>query len=239
MSNESTANEKPVLLLTGARKGIGRNLAEHYLAKGWTVIGCSRTESDLEHPDYAHFCVDVADEPAVKKLFGKVRKQYGRLDALINNAGAASMNHFLLTPRATYDRLFETNVAGTFLFCREAAKQMQRRRYGRIINFSTVAVPLKLGGEAVYVASKAAVTSLTQVLAKELGPFNITVNAIGPTPISTDLIRGVPKDKIDALVEQQSIHRLGEFRDVANLADFFLQPESDFITGQVVYLGGC
>jgi 3-oxoacyl-[acyl-carrier protein] reductase len=88
------------------------------------------------------------------------------------------------------------------------------------------------------VASKAAVASLTRVLARELGNYKITVNAVGPTPIQTDLIRGVPTEKLDALVSRQAIRRYGEFRDVSNVIDFFISPQSDFITGQIIYLGG-
>jgi 3-oxoacyl-[acyl-carrier protein] reductase len=115
---------------------------------------------------------------------------------------------------------------------------MQVHRYGRIVNFVTVAVPLKLEGEAIYAASKAAVISLTQVLARELADLGITVNAIGPTPIKTDLVRGVSPDKLNALVDRQAIKRYGEPRDVINVIDFFMQPASDFVTGQVVFLGG-
>ena len=101
-----------------------------------------------------------------------------------------------------------------------------------------MAVPLKLEGEAAYAASKAAVQSLTEVMARELASLGITVNAVGPTPIQTDLIKDVPSDKIESLVERQAIARLGTVEDVANVVDFFLRPESDFVTGQIVFLGG-
>ncbi len=230
--------DERVTLITGTRKGIGRHLAEHYLAQGHRVIGCSRQAGDLVHPHYRHFSVDVADESAVLELFASVRKDYGRLDHLINNAGIASMNHSLLTPVATVRRVMDTNLTGAFLFAREAAKIMQKARYGRIVNFSTVAVALNLEGEAAYVASKAAVEALSRVMARELAAYGITVNAVAPVPIATDLIRAVPKDKIDNLVARQAIRRLGTFDDVSNVVDFFLRRESEFVTGQVLYLGG-
>jgi len=167
-----------------------------------------------------------------------VAKEHGGIDVLLNNAGIASMNHFLLTPLHTVEQIFATNVMGTFNFCREVAKVMTRKKYGRIVNFATVAAPLKLEGEAAYAASKAAVANLTQVIAKELGGFNITVNAVGPTPVATDLIRGVSDGKIDDLINLQSVKRMGEYRDISNAVDFFIRPESDFVTGQVMYLGG-
>ena len=229
-----------IILITGTRKGIGAALSEYYLSQGDTVIGCSREMPDWAEgkKNYCHFLADVADEAAVKNLFHAVAKEYGRLDALINNAGIASMNHSLLTPMRTVQRVFSTNTIGTFLFCREAAKLMRKAHYGRIVNFATVATPLKLEGEAVYAASKAAIVSLTQTLAREYADFGVTVNAIGPTPIKTDLIRGVPMDKMDRLIARQAIHRYGTYEDVENAIDFFLRKESGFITGQVIYLGG-
>jgi 3-oxoacyl-[acyl-carrier protein] reductase len=225
-------------LITGARKGIGRSLVEHYLDQGWGVLGCSRGPADFEHDRYTHVCLDVADEKNVNAMFTELARTQGRLDALVNNAGIASMNHVLLTPMTTVQRVLQTNVVGTFLFCREAAKLMRRGGSGRIVNFATVATPLKLEGEAIYAASKAAIVSLTQILARELGPFGITVNAVGPTPVKTDLIRSVPQEKMQSLLRRQALRRYGEVRDISNVIDFFLQPESDFITGQVIYLGG-
>lgn len=227
-----------VTLVTGARKGIGRHLVTHYLDAGHRVIGCSRQPSDLEHARYRHFQLDVADEGAVVSMFGAIRREYGGLGVLINNAGIASMNHSLLTPAATVRRVLDTNVTGSFTMAREAAKLMQRARFGRIVNFSTVAVALDLEGEAVYVASKAAVEALTRVLAREFAPFGVTVNAVGPVPVETDLIRAVPRDKIARLVERQALRRLGTMEDVTNVVDFFVAPASGFVTGQVLYLGG-
>jgi 3-oxoacyl-[acyl-carrier protein] reductase len=227
-----------IVFVTGTRKGIGRYLVEHYLEHGCIVLGCSREPVDFSHERYTHFCLDVADEEKVTAMFTVLVKSHGHVDVLINNAGIASMNHVLLTPISTVQQILRTNVVGTFLFCREAAKLMRKRRWGRIVNFATVATPLKLEGEAVYAASKAAIVSLTQVLARELGPLGITVNAVGPTPVKTDLIRSVPHEKMEALLQRQALHRYGEFRDISNVIDFFIRPESDFVTGQVIYLGG-
>ena len=131
-----------------------------------------------------------------------------------------------------------TNFTGTFLFCREGARIMKKNGFGRIINLTTIATPLKLEGESVYASSKAAIVTLTQILGKELAEFGITVNAIGPSPIKTDLIRTIPKNKIEQLISSLSVKRYGEIRDVINVIDFFIKAESDYVTGQVIYLGG-
>lgn len=230
-------SDSRVMLITGTRKGIGRYLAEYYTEKGVQVIGCSRQPADFRLERYEHFCLDVCDEAKVKQMFFEIRQRHEGLDVLINNAGIASMNHVLLTPVETVSAIFNTNVIGTFLLSREAAKLMKAHG-GRIVNFSTAATPLKLEGEAIYASSKAAVVSLTQILARELADFKITVNAVGPTPLKTDLTRHVPQDKMERLIGRQAIHRYAEFKDVSNVIDFFIRPESEFVTGQVVYLGG-
>jgi len=226
------------ILITGTRKGIGRKIAAYYLSKGDNVLGCSRQPSDLSHKNYTHYQLDVTNEAAVLGMFKDLRQNGNKLDVLINNAGIASMNHSFLTPLSTAKNILETNVIGTFLFSREAAKLMKKKKWGRIINFVTFAIPFKLEGEAIYAASKAAVVTLTEILSKEFADYGITVNAIAPPAVQTDLIKGVPKEKIDNLLQRQSIHRFGEPEEICNVIDFFVKKESSLITGEVIYMGG-
>ena len=233
------AGENRRMVVTGTRKGLGKHLVEHYCSAGWEVIGCSRQPVDYNLPSYRHFCLDVADESAVGQMFSEIGRDGGRLDALINNAGIASMNHVLLTPLSTVADIFKTNVLGTYLFSRQAARLMSRNRFGRIVNLATVATPLKLEGEAAYAASKAAVVSLTQIMARELSPLGITVNAVGPGPLDTDLIRTVGKQKMAKLLDQLAMRQtVGAMDDVSNVIDFLIAPESGAVTGQTIYLGG-
>ena len=228
--------EQRVVLITGTRKGIGRFLADHFVRAGDRVVGCSRKAPDWRLEGYDHVLADVTDEKQVIALLSEVRRRHGRLDMVINNAGIASMNHLLLTPGATIERIMRTNFVGAALVVARA-KLMIKGTGGRIVNMSTVAVPMRLEGEAVYAASKAALTFM-RILAYELGRWAITVNALGPTPIETDLIRAVPKDKIDEIVARLAIKRLATFEDIAHAIDFLVHPASGYITGQTLYLGG-
>jgi 3-oxoacyl-[acyl-carrier protein] reductase len=226
------------ILISGSSRGLGKELADHFLKKGWVVYGCSRSEAQIKHDNYHHFQLDISSQEQVIEFFFTLRKQIKYLDAMINNAGVASMNAFALTPPETFQKIFAINVQGTFLFCQKALGLLKRSTNPRIINMTTVAVPLQLEGESIYAASKSAVETLTQIIAKEYGGFGITCNAIGPSPIETNLIKGVPKEKIAHLVRQQSIKKMATPDDVINLVDFFIRPESHMISGQIIYLGG-
>ena len=227
-----------VILITGTSRGIGRYLAEYYLDKGLTVVGCSRAETDLRHDRHEHFTLDVSDEKAVSLLVSDVRRKHKRIDYLINNAGIASANAALLTPLSSVEKIYGTNVFGTFLFCREVGKLMMRRKFGRIVNFTTGAVPFDLEGESIYVSSKAAVESLTRILAREFAGSGITCNAVGPALVQTDMTTNVSSEKIQELLHRQPIAEFAGFEDVANVIDFFLSDRSAKITGQQVYLCG-
>ncbi len=229
---------KKVILITGTRKGIGKELAEYYLSLGCNVIGCSRGPGTIINSGYRHYELDVSNEKDVVKMVRAAKKEFKRIDILLNNAGIASMNHFLTTPYQTVQNIFNTNFFGTFLFSREVSKVMMRQKFGRIVNYTTVASALRLEGEAIYAASKGAIENFTQTISKEVAPYNITVNAIGPTPVETDLIKTVPKDKIADLLDKQAIKRFGTFEDIKNVIDFFIDDKSNFITGQIIYLGG-
>jgi len=228
-----------VAVITGDSRGIGKYLVQHFLKQGYSVAGCSRSLNlPLKSKKYRHYSLDVSKEEQVIKAVRKINGDFGRIDVLINCAGIASMNHSLLTPLDAVNRVLDVNFKGTFLMCRESAKVMQGNRYGRIINFASVAVPLKIEGEAIYAAAKSAIITFSMIFAKEVGGFNITCNVIGPTPIDTDLIKNVPRQKIERIVDSLSIKRKGSFSDVANVVDFFASEKSDYITGEVIYLGG-
>ena len=148
------------------------------------------------------------------------------------------MNHSLLTPVKKAQEIINTNFIGTFITSREAAKLMLKNSYGRIVNITTVGTQMKLEGEAIYTASKAAVENLTVVMSREFANYGITVNGVGPTPAMTDLIRFVPKDKIKNITDSLAFDRLTEMEDISNVINFFISKKSNYITGQSIYLGG-
>ena len=148
------------------------------------------------------------------------------------------MNYSLMTPASLVSNFFSTNFLGSFLLAREAARLMKKTQNGRIVNFSTVLVPQDKEGHLAYVASKAAVESMTKVLAKELASFGITVNCVGPNSIQTDLLAGLSEKMVQDNINEQAIKKVGQVADTINVIDFYLREESSFITGQTIYLGG-
>ena len=226
------------ILVTGASQGLGFSLVEHFLVQGDIVFGCSRGPSSLTNERYIHSALDVSDEAAVQAMFDAVRASHDGLDVLINNAGVASMNPIALTTLAAARRIVETNLLGTFLFTRAAIRLLRASTAGRIVNLTTVAVPFRLEGEALYAASKSAVEMFTRITAREVASLGITCNAVGPSPVKTRLTGKIPEEKIRQLMARQAMRRWAEPADVANVVDFFLRPESGMVTGQVIYLGG-
>jgi len=229
----------PVMIITGTRKGIGKYLAEYYAEKGFIVIGSSRGDIDFALNNYQHYCLDVSDELSVKKMFNEIRKKYGRLDVLINNAGVNyALSPILLVPYESALKTIKINLLGTFLMTREAVKIMMKKSFGRIINFGSMAVKHEVKGEAIYSASKAAIITLTRVIAKEVYCYGITCNVISPSAIDTDLMKNVNNDALDEVLNRNAIPDMGRREDVSHTIDWLIKSKSNAITGQTIYLGG-
>ena len=226
------------VLITGTSKGIGEFLTNKFLSEGAEVEGCSRSENKIVDKNFVHTVLDIIDPNALEKWIYEIGKRKNKIDILINNAGAASMNHMALTPHSTVERLLLLNVAATFNCSRNAIRYLKKSQKGKIINFSSVAVPLRLEGESIYSATKAAVEQLTKVFAKDLASFNIDCNCIGPSPIDTDLIKNVSDEKIKDLVDSLPSKRKGTLEELWELVKFFAGTDSDSLTGQIVYMGG-
>jgi 3-oxoacyl-[acyl-carrier protein] reductase len=231
-------SETPVVLITGTRRGIGRQLADHFLGMGASVEGCSRQPADWSASGYTHHTLDVADEAEVRRMVADIRKRHDRLDVTVNNAAMAAMNLSLLTPGTSVDKIMSINFRGTFLVSRESAKVMKRHNYGRIINMTSAATQLRIPGEAIYASSKAAIEMFTRTFAAEVAALGITCNAVSPGLVETSMTKGVPEPAKKALLERLALGREATFEDVANAVEFFASPRSSYITGQVLHLGG-
>ncbi|WP_051387085.1 SDR family oxidoreductase [Bradyrhizobium sp. ARR65] len=228
------------ILITGVSRGIGRKLAQHAIDSGHEVLGCSRTVPEGRPFGGRHFKVDLADTVRLSGMFRQIRKEYGSIDALINNAAVARMAPFLLLRDEEIRRMFELNVFSAFNCIREAVKLFRRscHPYPSIINLTTVATIYSLEGQMAYAASKAAIEQATRTLAHELAPLNIRVNALGLPPVRTALTRSVPAEKIEALVARQAIPRVCEFSDLVGPIDFLLSEGARMVTGETIFLGG-
>lgn len=228
-----------VMLISGTSRGIGRTLAGYYSRGGFEVVGCSRRSVDLGLPRYRHFALDVSDERAVREMFFAIRKTYGRLDVLLNNAAInPAVAPVLLTPISSVEKTFRVNFLGTYLLSREAAKLMSRNRFGRIVNFSSMAAYHRVPGEAAYSASKAAVEAFTSVFAKEVYRQGITCNAIAPSAVPTELSAAVDKNALSDVLKRNAIPVFGTTDDVAAAVDCLIDDRSSAVTGQTIYLGG-
>ena len=230
---------KPVMLITGTRKGIGKYLAGYYSKNMYQVIGCSRGLIHYKLDNYQHFCLDISEESSVKKMFTEIRKKYGRLDVLINNAGVNyAHSPLLLVPYESALKTVEVNLLGTFLLSREAAKIMKKKSFGRIVNLGSMAVKHEVKGEAIYTASKAAIVSLTRVMAKEISSYGITCNTVSPAAIDTDFIKKINNNALNEVLSRNAIPNVGSLNEVSNTIDWLINTESSAITGQSIYLGG-
>ncbi|MFB6629271.1 SDR family NAD(P)-dependent oxidoreductase [Streptomyces sp. NPDC056362] len=229
-----------ILMITGTRTGIGKALAEHFLAAGHEVVGCSRKPATIDHPRYRHHEADLSDPVQTKRMFRSVRQEHGKLDALVNNAGTSSMNHFMTTPDEVSRKIFDINFFAVLNCCREAVKLLRKstEQSPAILNVSTVAVPWAIEGQLAYSASKSAVEQLVRVMSKELSAFGIRVNGIGLPPVHTVLTRTVPRSKIETLIARQAISRQCTTADIVGPVDFLIGRQSEFITGETLFLGG-
>jgi 3-oxoacyl-[acyl-carrier protein] reductase len=226
----------PTAVITGTSRGLGRALTERLLSLGWYVYGISRSSSRINHPHFQEYLVDITNEQAVQQVANSIKETGKSIEVLVNNAGAASMNAFLLTPFKSAESIMRLNYLSTFNTTQLFGKIMARQRHGLIVNITTVAVPLNLEGEAAYVASKAAVEALTRVTAREMIAQGVKVIALGFGPIDTDLTRAISRDKIQKINDQIS---RPSGTTLSEAIDFILEKinNSEIKSGSVEYLG--
>lgn len=237
-----------VAVITGASRGIGRGIAEAFAAEGAKVVaiyrGSQSAAEDLVNAITAKggiakaYQADVADLPQIKTLFETIEKEVGPVDILVNNAGIIHDDLFVRMEPADWAKVVHTNLFGTYNCCHQIAFAMMRRRGGRIINVSSVAADFVNMGQTNYAASKGAIDSFTKSLAVELAPRGVTVNAIAPGFIETDMSSAVLNKAGDMIAKMIPMRRLGKPEDIARVAVFLASAEGGYMTGQILTVDG-
>jgi len=230
-------DSRKVALITGASRGIGRGLAECFLAGGFRVAGCSRGEAPPIDGDYQHTCIDIADEKAVQGWVRGVARSHQRIDVIVNNAGDYAQIPAVLTSGETLEKLMRTNYMGSFIASREAAKIMVRQKSGRIINMASMACGLHSEGASAYAASKSAVIEYSKVLAKELAESNVTVNVVAPSMVDTGMLEELGEKSRESALQSLTLKRSCSLEEVNHVVMFLASDLAACVTGQVIYLG--
>jgi len=247
--NSSSQQPTQVAIVTGASRGIGAAIARKLAGEGYAVVvNYAGRVAEAEEVVQAIAAAggqaiavqaDVSDPAAARRLFDAAEQGYGRVDVLVNNAGImpANLPHLGDTDDATFDRLFAVNVKGSFNTLREAASRLQHG--GRIINFSTSVIGLALPGYALYAATKSAIETITNIMAKELRGKEIRINAIAPGPTATALfLDGKTPETVERLARMAPLERLGTPEDIAAAVAFLASPAAGWINGQTLRANG-
>ncbi len=237
-----------VALITGASRGIGKACAIKLASCGYTVVinynsneERAREVLDLVTKNYGDGMMikaDVSNPDDVKRMVKEVNDTYGQIDVLINNAGIVKDEYLLTMKKETLDECLDLNIKGYFYCAQQAVLKMFRKKSGIIINMSSVSSEMALAGQSVYSATKGAVNSMTQTMAKELAPYGIRVNAVAPGFIATEMIDALPEDKRDEYLKAIPEGRFGTAEDVANVVAALCSDDFSYMTGQTIILDG-
>ena len=218
-----------VAIVTGASRGIGAAIAQRLALE---------VEQAAEPQRFIAVQADVSRFDEAKRLINEVKQQFGRIDVLVNNAGITRDGLLARMKEEAFDRVIEVNLKGAFNCLRHAAPLMMKQRYGRIVSVSSVVGVAGNAGQVNYAASKAGIIGMTKAAAKELAPRGITVNAVAPGFIDTAMTDALPDSAKEAILSRIASGAFGAPEDVANAVAFFAQPESEYITGQVLCIDG-
>ena len=236
-----------VALVTGALRGIGRAIAVGLAACGASVAGVARTLDALQGTLQAireaggtaeGYAADVSKADDVQRVVEEVEAKFQRIHVLVNNAGITRDGLVLRMDDSAWQDVIDTNLKGTFLFCRAVGACMIRARYGRIINISSVSGLMGNPGQANYSASKAGVIGFSKTIARELAARNITVNVVAPGFITTDMTDVLPEKVKTEVKERVPLRRLGTPEDIADLVRYLASPGASYLTGQVIAVDG-
>ena len=240
--------ENQVAVVTGAGRGIGHAIAVRLAQEGARVASVSRSEENAKRTadeinasraEAARaYAVDIADHAKVQETSAQILKDFGRIDILVNNAGVTRDGLSMRMSMDDWDLVLNTNLRGAFSFTQAVMRSMIKQRSGRIINISSVAGLMGNAGQANYAASKAGLIGLTKTLARELASRKITVNAVAPGFITTDMTEVLSDEIKQAVLPKIPLGTFGESEDIAAAVAFLASPEAKYITGQVLTVDG-
>lgn len=238
---------KRTALVTGASRGIGKACASALALAGYRVILAARSIEKLDETASAiqtaggeSFVIEmnVASRESIANGISKASKDFGRIEVLVNNAGITKDGLAVRMKQADWSVVIDTNLSGAFFAIQQVLPGMMRERWGRIVNISSVVGEMGNPGQANYVASKAGLIGLTKSLAQEVGSRNITVNAVAPGYIETDMTQGLTPELKQKMLDQTPLKRMGTPNDIANAVKFLVSDDADFITGHVLDVNG-
>lgn len=238
--------DKKIIIVTGGAKGIGKAIVKA-LANNNTTIYFTYNNSFKEAQELVDSLkdfqvdfvkVDISDYDQSKAFIEEIIKRESKIDVLINNAGVTSDGLFLAMSVEKWQKVIETNLTGTFFITKEVAKNMIKKRTGKIINISSIVSSQGNTGQSNYIASKAGIDGITRALALELAPRNITVNAVAPGFVVTDMTSNVLEKNSEKILSHIPLNRFANPEDIANVVDFLCSSKADYITGQVIVVDG-
>lgn len=240
-------SDAKLVLITGASRGIGAATADMLGRQGYRIAGTATSDSGAEKitarlreagVDGKGYRLDVTDTESISGLMSSLKEEMGDVAILINNAGITQDNLFLRMKEAEWDSVINTNLSSAYRMSKAVMKSMTRARWGRIVNVSSVVASMGNAGQANYCAAKAGLEGLTRSLAREVGSRSITVNAVAPGFIQTDMTHDLPEATRESLLKQVPLARLGDPNEIASAVSFLVSDQASYITGETLHVNG-